>query len=108
MLTPYRLVIFASRYAPKKKLKRHTVIERIQYGYDGWTPVQYYREARLPSAGSFLYPGMHAVRRAAMEALAIPNVTQVSVRTNQDKKVYIFNKNSDGRITGYVPDNDRF
>lgn len=81
---PYRISVFGSRGA-----------------YAGWTPVQHYREARLPSSGSFLYPGIHAVRRAAMEYLALPETQQVSIRTNQDRQVYRFFKHVDGRISGY-------
>lgn len=84
MPRPYRIVVFTSGFA-----------------YFGWTPRQHYREARLPSAGSFLFPGMFAVRRAAMEYLALPDTRQVQIRTNQDRRVWLFNKQPDGRITGY-------
>lgn len=104
---PYRLVIFAARYVTKRERIRpapHVTIELQHFGYDGWNPIQHYNEARLPGAGSFLYPGLHAVRKAAMDALALPGVHQVSIRTNQDRRVYLFNKHADGRITGYRPD----
>lgn len=102
--TPYRLVIFANRYTAKKRYKKYTAIERVGYAVMGWTSTQYYQEARLPSAGSFLYPGLHAVRNSALDALAQPGVYQVQIRTDQDRKVYLYNKHSDGRITGYRPD----
>ena len=69
--TPYRINVFATgeRVTGKgKRQRRHT----IGYGYMGWTEHQYYREARLPGAGSFLYPGLHAVHRAAQAYLALP------------------------------------
>ena len=92
---PYRLVISASRYIAVRERVRpapHTVIARQDYAYMGWTATQSYQEARLPSAGSFLYPGIHAVRRAAMAVLALPSTRSVSVRTNQDHRIYLFNK----------------
>jgi hypothetical protein len=73
----------------------------------GWTPVQVFdRGARLPNAGSFLYPGIVAVRKAAMEYLSNPNVHQVSVRTDQDKQVYRYFKQADGQITCYYGTGD--
>ena len=98
--TPYRIQIFAVRYRPVRRRRTYTEIELAHVGWDGWNPVQHYQEARLPGAGSFLYPGMHAVYRAAMEALAQPGVHQVSIRTNQDRQVYRYFK-SDKGITGY-------
>lgn len=87
MPTPYRIVVFTASHA-----------------YMGWTKQQHYQEARLPSAGSFSFPGPLAVRRAAMEYLADPATKQVSIRTNQDKRIHLFIKKSDGKITGYRPD----
>jgi len=101
---PYRVAVFSMRYRPVKQLKWMTTIERVGVGWDLWTPVQAYSEARLPSAGSFLFPGIHAVRRAAMEAFKDSSVHQVQVRTNQDRKVYLWNRQADGRITGYRPE----
>lgn len=84
---PYRVVVFTAKYA-----------------YELWTPEQHYQEARLPSAGSFLFPGIHRVREAAILALALQDTRQAQIRTNQDRKVWLFNKHPDGRITGYKPD----
>ena len=99
-MRPYRLVIFATgtRTVGRGKRQRR---QTIGYGYMGWTPVQAYQEARLPSAGSFLYPGLHAVHRAAHVYLALPETHQVSVRTGQDRSVYRYYKHADGTITGY-------
>lgn len=99
--TPYRLVIFASGFRPKRRRNTYTEIELCRFAYFGWTLTQHYQEARLPSAGSFLFPGIHAVRAAAMEALSQSGVEQVSIRTNQDKQVYRFFKHQDGTISGY-------
>ena len=101
---PYRVIAFAHGWRITRKLKRVTRIEPTQYGYCLWTETQHYQEARLPSAGSFLFPGIHAVRDAAIAELSKPDVYQVQVRTNQDRKVYLWNKHADGRITSYRPD----
>ena len=102
-LTPYRVNVSAQGWRITKRLKRVTRIEPIGYGYQLWTEKQSYCEARLLSAGSFLFPGLHAVRAAALSELSKPHVHQVQVRTNQDKKVYLWNKHADGRVTGYRP-----
>ena len=70
-------------------------------GYQLWTPEQHFSEGRLPGAGSFLFPGIHAARRAALDTFLRPDTVQVQVRTNQDRTVYLWNKWRDGSITGY-------
>lgn len=102
---PYRILVIAHGILMTGK-SRNRKPTPTTYGYFGWTPIQSYREARLPSSGSFLYPGIVAVRKAAMEYLSQPEVTQVQIRTNQDRKVYLWNKHKDGRISGYAPSND--
>lgn len=104
---PYRIVVFADRFRPVKQYKRYTAIEKTTVAWFGWTEKQAYREARLPSAGSFLYPGIHAVRRAAMAMFEQSGVRQVQIRTNQDQNVYLWNKHLDGSITGYRPEKER-
>ena len=102
--TPYRIAVAAKRYFPVGRMNPRTGFTKMtlrEFAYDLWTPTQSYQEARLPSAGSFLFPGIHAVRRAAMHALALPGVTQVQVRTNQDRIVYLWNRSTDGCISGY-------
>jgi len=106
---PYRIVVFASGVAPATQSKHpraNPAIQLRQYAYHGWNPVQHYNEARLPSAGSFLYPGIIAVRAAAMEYLALPETQQVSIRTNQDQRVYRYFKQADGTISGYMDDKE--
>lgn len=90
---PYRIVVFARGFRAGKRYKRYTEIVPSGFAYMGWTETQHYQEARLPSAGSFLYPGLHAVRRAALEFLALPaNAGKISEkrttqrRANQRKK----------------------
>ena len=92
--TPYRIVVFATGAIGHRK-------KVVGYGYMGWTPHQAYREARLPGAGSFLYPGLHAAYQAAQAYLALPETHQVSIRTNQDRSVYRYFKDSAGHVTGY-------
>src|SRR3954468_16319859 len=89
---PYRMVVFAQGFRVVRRYKRFTKIEPSVYAYMGWTPTQHYQEERLPSAGSFLFPGLHAVRKAAMAELAKPEVQSVSIRTNQDRNVHRFVK----------------
>ena len=103
--TPYRIVVCCRGEKSVGRGKRTRTVT-TSYAYMGWTEVQHYNEARLSNAGSFLFPGLHAVRRAAMEYLAQPGVHQVSIRTNQDRTIYLFNKYADGKITGYRPDQE--
>ncbi len=99
--TPYRIVVFTQATVTTGKGKRQKT-KTVGSAYMGWTPRQAYQEARLEGAGSFLYPGIRAVRYAAYEYLALNETHQVQIRTNQDRKVYIFNKHADGRISGYA------
>lgn len=98
--TPYRVCVFAAGQRTIGKGKRQRT-QAIGYGYMGWTPVQHYREARLPSAGSFLYPGFIRARQAALAYLRLPETHQVCVRTNQDRAVYRWFKAQDGTVSGY-------
>ena len=101
---PYRILVSTTRLVPGRKRKTYTELKPMHYGYMGWTEHQAYRESRLPSAGSFLYPGVHEVRLAALAYLSQPHTTQVSIRTNQDKTVYVFIKRLDGTLYGYMPE----
>lgn len=102
--TPYRLAVFAHGFRRGRQYRRYTEIIPSDFGYIAWAPEQHYREARLPSAGSFLFPGLLAVRARAMQELASPSVYQVQVRTNQDRSAWLWNKRSDGHVSGYRPD----
>jgi hypothetical protein len=107
---PYRLLVTVQGYRPTRRYynrkRPYTAIERCVYGFVAWTPEQHYREARLPNGGSFLFPGIHAARAEAFAYLARPNVRQVSIRTDQDRTVYLYNRYDDGRISGYAPGDD--
>ena len=99
--TPYRIVVFTQSTVTTGKGKRAKT-KTVGSAYMGWTPTQSYQEARLEGAGSFLYPGLRAVRYAAYAYLALADTHQVQIRTNLDRKVYVYNKSADGRITGYM------
>lgn len=103
---PYRVNVFATKLVAGRRYKSYTVLELCHYGYSLWNPEQNYQEARLPSAGSFLFPGIHRVRDAAIAALALPGTHQVSIRTNQDQRVYVFNKDVNGHVSGYLNKGD--
>jgi hypothetical protein len=74
------------------------------YGMQGWNPDSSHEPGRLPGSGSFTWVGIVAVRKAAMEYLSQPHTFQVQVLTNQSRKLYIWNKDVDGRISGYRPE----
>ncbi len=99
---PYRLMASGTSLRTTGRGKRKRA-QLVGWGIMGWTTEQPYNEARLPGAGSFLFPGLHAVRQAAMDYLNRPNIQQVAIRTNQDRSLYIFNKYADGSIHGYRP-----
>ena len=74
------------------------------YGMQGWNPDHSHEPGRLPGSGSFTWVGIVAVRKAAMEYLSQPHTFQVQVLTNQSRKLYVWNKQLDGTITGYRPE----
>lgn len=114
--TPYRLIVFAHGWQhTKPRRTRKTSAWGVQcalvrqgYAFMGWHAEQdpIVDASRLPGAGSFCYPGLHAVQRAAAEYLARPDVDQVSVRTNQDRQVWHYFKQADGRVRGYRADQE--
>lgn len=98
---PYRIVVFALVTRNVGRGKRQKSVS-CRCGFVAWTPEQHYQEARLPGAGSFCWPGIHAARAEALRQLSEPTVCQVSIRTNQDRPVYRYFKHTDGTITGYA------
>ena len=74
------------------------------FGMQGWNPDNRHEPGRLPNSGCFTWVGIVAVRKAAMEYLAKPHTFQVQVTTNQSRKLYIWNKDVFGRISGYRPE----
>jgi hypothetical protein len=109
---PYCLNVFGNGFRPGRRVKAgknhgaYTEIIPCGWGIQGWNPDNRHEPGRLPNSGCFTWLGIVAVRKAAMECLARPNVTQVSVRTNQSKQLYRWFKQPDGRITGYGGNGD--
>lgn len=99
--TPYIIHVFATGTRTIGKGKRQRT-QTIGYGYMGWTSVQHYQEARLPGAGSFLYPGFIRARQAALAFLRLAETHQVCVKTNQSRDVYRWFKAADGTVSGYA------
>jgi hypothetical protein len=108
----YCLNVFGSGYRPGRLVKAtkthgaYTQIVPCAWGIQGWNHDNRHEPGRLPDSGCFTWMGIIAVRKAAMEYLARPSVTQVSVRTNQDKQVYRYFRKADGTITGYAGNGD--
>ena len=110
-MTPYRICVSAVGFRRGRLYKgrgpthkgAYSAITPAAYGYVAWNPDHTVETSRLPSSGTFLWPGLHAVRAAAYAELQRAVVQQVSIRTNQDRTVYMYNKYADGRIRGYAP-----
>lgn len=99
-LRPYRLLVGKTGQRVVGKGRRRRTVE-CGYGFVAWNPEQPYgTQARLPGAGSFTWPGVHAARAEAMRQLEA-GADQVSIRTEQDKQVYRFFRQADGTISGY-------
>jgi len=94
-------VFLCDRLSRLRETKPHV------YGMQGWNPENSHEPGRLPGSGSFTWVGIVAVRKAAMEYLNQPHTMQVQVLTNQSRKLYIWNKDVFGNISGYRPDNER-
>lgn len=88
-LTPYRIDVFGTSEIEIKKGKRARK-ERRGWAIQAWNPVNHFEPGRLPGAGSFLFPGLHAARSTALLYFQQPEIEQVSIRTNQDKEVFRF------------------
>ena len=100
-MTPYRAIVFASGFRTTGKGKRAKTV-RTGYAYVAWNPNHTVESARLLGSGSFLWPGIHAVRRAALNHLILPGVEQVSIRTNQDREVFRFYREQLAHYTGQL------
>src|ERR1700679_3281789 len=81
--TLFRLHVFGRGYRPVRRVKAtkthgiYTQIEPSSWGIMGWNKENAHEPGRLASSGSFTWVGMVEARKAAMEFLARPNVTQV-------------------------------
>lgn len=98
---PFRVIVFAT--ITRKIGNRE---KTIQCGYDAWNPIltdHYAHQGRLPSSGSFAWIGEPAARTAVFAAFADESVTQVQIRTDQDRTLIVFNRHGD-RITHYFHD----
>lgn len=86
-MTPFRIVVFGEREVIKGKGKRSRT-EREGFAFVLWNPDEETatREGR-PGFGSFAWYEMPLARRAALDALLQPEITQVSIRTNQDRQI---------------------
>lgn len=99
--TPYRVFASGTSYrVVGRGNRRHQ--EPRGYAYVVWNPDSTVEPSRLPGSGTFLWPGLHAARRAALAQFDDQAVHQVSVRTNQDRTVYIWNRNRHGVVTGHL------
>ena len=80
----------------------------VAYGYQVWSPVQLqsFGEGRLPGAGTFFFAGFLQARQAARKAFDNPAIHQTQIRTNQDRTVFVWNRQTDGRVTGYNAERD--
>jgi hypothetical protein len=106
LVRPYRVIVFTQSQHTTGKGKRQRT-RTIGSAYVSWSPFQRCgQEARLPDAGSFLYPGFLRAQEAAKLALRLPGTHQVSVRTDQDTPVYRYFKHADGTVTGYADGRD--
>jgi len=80
-----------------------TRIERRGYGYDLWNPdYETSERAGRPGFGSFYWYGLGTARRAALDALMQPGIDQVSIRTNQDKRIFTFYRSEWDRYIGQL------
>ena len=95
MRTQYRAIAFATGSIGRVKKPR-------SYAFVLWNPDNTFEPSRLKDSGTFQWNGLHAVRAAAIAAFERPEVHQVSIRTNQDRSLYVFNRQSDGSIRGYA------
>ena len=95
MRTQYRAIAFGvSTVGRVKKPRGYAVVL--------WNPDNTFEPSRLKDSGTFQWNGLHAVRRAAIEAFQDSAIHQVSIRTNRDRALYIFNRRHDGTIKGYA------
>jgi len=80
-----------------------SVIEPVIWGFVAWT-ADTTAEPWREGFGSFLFGDIHKTREAISRYLADARTTQISVRTNQDRTLFVYNRHADGRITSYQED----
>jgi hypothetical protein len=89
-LTPYRVIVCATR-----EMKRGRKTERVGVAWVAWNPTLTDHSAhagRLDGSGSFLWLGLRDAKNAVAAAFLDPTVHQVQIRTNQDRKIAVFNR----------------
>lgn len=109
MVTVYTLAVFAHGFRRGRTYKgrgkhnrgAYSAIEPTSYGYQGWTADQSAERSRLPGSGTFVFNGGLRAVVAARRYLRDSRTYQVQIRTNQDRKVLVYNRQHDGRITCY-------
>ena len=83
----FRIDVFGTSEVTVGKGKRART-ERRGYGYQLWNPDEDTAERQgRPGFGSFAWYGLGVTRRAALDALMLPGIDQVAIKTNQDQRV---------------------
>lgn len=107
MITPYRLVVtfHAWRQLGIRKGRAdgrgmHCRVEPTIAGYIYWTPNTVAEPAREGYGCFLLYGGLRAVA-TVRRIFRDHRVRQVSLRTNQDRTLLVYNRQADGRVTHY-------
>jgi hypothetical protein len=108
-MTTYRIVVCARRVLPGRTLRgrgprqrgAQTRIEVASVAWIGWHDDHTVEPGRLAGSGSFSFPGIRAAYTAVRRYLAEPGVHQVQLRTNQDRKLYVWHQHG-GRVTWYA------
>lgn len=88
-MTPYRVIVATAAGA-----------------FVAWTPDQTADPARLQGSGALLFAGIVRAIAAARYHLRGADVRQVQIRTNQDRKVLVYNRRPDGTFTHYRADGE--
>lgn len=106
--SPLRVSVSQRGYRPGKLYKgrgtahrgAYTAVAPVVYGFMAWTPdttAEPWREGY----GSFLFADIHATRAEILRQLSDPRTTQIQVRTNQDRCLFVINRKADGSSTIY-------
>lgn len=82
----------------------YTAVELAAGAWCAWTLDRTAEPWRLAVSGTSCFAGGVRAVQAARAALRDPRVTQVQIRTNQDRKILVYNRSSDGKVTYYGAD----
>lgn len=83
-MTPYRVIVATTTGA-----------------FVAWTPDQTAEPARLAGSGSMLFAGMLRAIASARSHMRRTDVHQIQIRTNQDRKILVYNRRPDGSFAHY-------